>query len=118
MKKSTIRNIFNKICSFFKKRKTPYNTIYTDELPDKIDKNTIYILGEGNYLWSAAMLCPCGCGELIQLSLHKEGRPKWEIIRNKNGTVSLHPSIWRKKGCHSHYFFKNGFIQWCDVENK
>ena len=29
-------------------------------LPDELDVKTLYIVGEGEYLWFAAMLCPGG----------------------------------------------------------
>lgn len=107
------KNILKCIRSLFKKNNDIYNTIFVEDLPDLIEKKTIYVLGEGNYLWSAAMICPCGCGELIQLSLHEEGRPRWRLVTNDDKTVSLTPSIWRNNGCRSHFFLKHGRIEWC-----
>jgi hypothetical protein len=83
------------------------------DLPDKLDENIIYILGEGKYLWSVVMLCPCGCCEVLHMSLHQEGRPQWKLKRHFGGTVSLTPSINRKVGCRSHFFFKKGRVIWC-----
>jgi hypothetical protein len=94
-------------------RGKPYRTIFLEDLPDNLKPYTVYILGEGEYLWSAAMLCPCGCGEIVHISLHKEGRPRWEITNHKDGTVSFKPSIWRKDGCKSHFFLERGLIRWC-----
>ena len=94
-------------------RSQTYRTIYMEELPDRIEAYVIYVLGEGNHRWSAAMLCPCGCGETLQLSLHKDGRPRWDIACHPDGTVSLWPSISRTRGCRSHFFIEQGRVRWC-----
>ena len=91
----------------------PYKTVFTEELPERLAKDTLYILGEGEYLWSAAMICPCGCGEVLQMSLHVEGRPRWKVTFHSDGTVSLWPSVNRKIGCRSHFFFERGHVRWC-----
>ncbi|EIJ80117.1 hypothetical protein PB1_07147 [Bacillus methanolicus PB1] len=90
-----------------------YRTVFMEELPDRLEEHVIYILGEGEYTWSAAIICPCGCREILHMSLHKEGRPRWELTRHSDGTVSLTPSVWRKIGCQSHFFFERGRIRWC-----
>lgn len=43
-------------------RAKPLRTVQVEESPDALKPNTIYIAGENEYLWFAAMLCPCGCG--------------------------------------------------------
>lgn len=110
--KGFVKVIISWLSNLFIKEK-PYKTIFLEELPDNLKPRTVYVMGEGEYLWSAAMLCPCGCGETVHISLHKEGRPRWEIIFEKNGTVSFTPSINRKYGCKSHFFLEKGFIKWC-----
>ena len=30
------------------------------ELPDRLDGGIVYLVGEDEYLWFAAMICPCG----------------------------------------------------------
>lgn len=88
-------------------------TVYTEELPDVPQPDTIYVLGANGYLWSAAMLCPCGCGELLQMNLHEDGRPRWKLTRHEDGTVSLTPSVSRIVGCRSHFWLRRGQVQWC-----
>ncbi|WP_419192496.1 DUF6527 family protein [Engelhardtia mirabilis] len=58
------------------------------------------------------MLCPCGCGEEIQLNT-VGGHPRWSVEVEIDGTVTLAPSVWRKAGCESHFFLRSGAIQWC-----
>lgn len=100
------------LSQLFRKKK-PYRTIFLEDLPDHLESNAVYVLGEGEHLWSAAMLCPCGCGETLHISLHQEGRPRWALINHGDGTVSFRPSIWRKHGCKSHFFFEQGLVRWC-----
>jgi hypothetical protein len=68
--------------------------------------------GEGPYLWSAVFQCPCGCRALIELSLHREGRPRWTLNEHADKTVTLSPSVWRTVGCKSHFFFEKSRIRW------
>lgn len=111
-----LRSILGWVQRLFTGRSRPFRTVFRKEIPDCLEKNVIYICGEGGHLWFAAMRCPCGCGETLQMSLHKEGRPRWELIRHSDGTVSLRPSIWRKRGCGSHFFFERGRVKWCSGE--
>jgi len=90
-----------------------YRTETVEELPDKLHTHRIYLIGEGGEFWFAAMKCPCGCNETIQLSLLDEDSPHWRYQRHEDNTVSLDPSIWGTKGCKSHFFVRRGEIDWC-----
>ncbi len=96
-----------------RKKLKPYRSVRVEEMPDTVKPLTVYLCGEGEYLWAAAMLCPCGCKEVIQLNLLKTVRPRWSAQEHKDGSVTLRPSIWRQKGCRSHFFVRNGRIDWC-----
>ncbi len=48
--------------------------------------------------------CPCGCGELLRISLSRAIRPTWRIRLGRDGKVSLYPSIDRDSGCRAHFF--------------
>lgn len=92
----------------------PYRTVVAqDMLPPKLKKRTLYIVEDDGYQEQAAMLCPCGCGRVLHMNLLPDERPCWQVTRHKNGTASLHPSVWRKKDCESHFWFKKGKVQWC-----
>jgi hypothetical protein len=102
------------IRSWFVRKPTPLRTVHLEELPDQLDPKAVYVLGEGKHRWFAAMLCPCGCGATVQVSLMPESRPRWRLIEHgADGTVSLDPSLWREGGCESHFFLRRGLIQWC-----
>jgi len=88
-------------------------TQYCEDLPEKFVIKTVYIIGTKKHPWQAAFICPCGCGELIQLSLVPKSSPRWRFYRTKKG-ISLAPSIWRTTGCKSHFVLKNGKVNWVD----
>ena len=92
----------------------PYKTIRAEALPSSLESETIYICGEDNQEWFVAFLCPCGCRETIQLSVLPNTKPKWELTKHIEGTISLHPSVWRTKGCKSHFFVQKGHIRWAE----
>jgi hypothetical protein len=91
----------------------PYRSVKVEELPDRLEKKTLYIAGEGEHLWFVAMICPCGCGQVLQMSLLKDARPCWSVTVDSKGVPSLSPSVWRQVGCRSHFFLTGGRIRWC-----
>ena len=84
-----------------------------DEEPNVARKRTVYLVGEGGDPWFAVFGCPCGCGDLIKLSLLPNERPRWSARGHWTGTVSLAPSVWRQVGCKSHFWMRKGRIRWC-----
>ncbi|MER8408153.1 DUF6527 family protein [Mesorhizobium sp. M1307] len=60
------------------------------------------------------MRCPCGCGEPIELMVLKEAKPRWDVRIDESRRPTLHPSVWRQKGCRSHFWIRQGRIHWCD----
>jgi hypothetical protein len=84
-----------------------------DEFPDTLQRAKVYLAGEGDHLWAAAMICPCGCDEVIEMNLLKQVRPCWSVQEHQDGLVTLKPSVWRGKGCKSHFVLRHGRIDWC-----
>ena len=99
---------------WFLRQPVPLRTVKVEELPDQLNPKSVYVVGEGAYLWFVAMLCPCGCGATLHMSLMPEGSPKWHLREHDDGTITLHPSVWRTKDCRSHFFLRQGLIQWCN----
>ena len=106
--------LWERICALVKRRPRPLRAQRVEDLPDKLDSRNVYIVGEGEYIWFVAMLCPCGCGETLQMSALTGARPRWKVTEHTDSTVSLDPSVWRKVGCCSHFFLRRGLIQWCE----
>jgi hypothetical protein len=90
-----------------------FRSARVEDMPDSLKSLTVYLCGEGENLWAAAMICPCGCGDVIQLNLLKRASPCWSVVEHPDGTVSVMPSVWRKKGCRSHFFIRQGRVEWC-----
>lgn len=83
-----------------------------DELPEQVHKRRIYLVGESQEPWLIAFECPCGCNSLIQLNTLKDAKPCWSYELRRFGRISLKPSVWRKVGCKSHFWVRNGEIVW------
>src|SRR4028119_2288829 len=107
-----LRYFWHSLKRWLLRQPIPKRTIRVEELPDRLHPNCIYIVGEGAYKWYVAMLCPCGCGATLHMSLMPEGRPRWELTEHDDATVTLHPSVWRNQDCRSHFFLRRGSLQW------
>jgi Family of unknown function (DUF6527) len=83
-----------------------------DDVPDKPAPHVLYAIGEA-IPWQAALLCPCGCKHLIQLSLLRDDSPRWDLSGQVAGLATLHPSVWRTKDCMSHFILNQGRVSWC-----
>lgn len=86
------------------------------ELPETLVANQLYIVGEAGWQWYVALLCPCGCNKTLYLNLLPEQHPSWKVNVQADGTVSLFPSVWRKIGCQSHFWLKQGKVEWVKEE--
>lgn len=94
-----------------------YNSItYLDSIADiqRLKSNQIVLVRDGHRLKWAALKCPCGCGEIIQVPLMKSVSPHWDIRVEENNTITLSPSLWRAEGCKSHFFLRAGRVFWCE----
>lgn len=92
----------------------PYRTmVVVESLPAQLLRRAVYIVRDDGFDEQVALLCPCGCGRVLQMNLLPDERPCWRVMRNTDGAVTLHPSIWRKKDCGSHFWLRNGRIRWC-----
>ena len=92
----------------------PYHTLIVEEaLPKTLRRRTLYVVQEDGFREQAAMICPCGCGRVLHMNLLPDERPYWRLTEHGDGTASLHPSVWRKKECGSHFWFRRSRIEWC-----
>jgi len=94
-----------------------YRTRIIDrDLPTWLQRRTVYLIQEDGFSEHVSMLCPCGCGQILHMNLIPDERPCWQATEHLDGTLSLHPSIWRKKGCKSHFWFRRGRVHWCETQ--
>jgi len=91
-----------------------YRTVVVEDLlPARLKSKLLYLVQDDGYLEQAALLCPCGCGQVLQMNLQSDTRPCWTVTQHEDGTATLHPSVWRKKDCESHFWFRRGRVRWC-----
>jgi len=103
-----------KLHQYWKRRKNMksldinYNYKFIEEEPDKLEGDIIYIRAN----FALVMICPCGCGEKLYMNLNKASlNAKWDFkIEDK---ITIIPSINRTVGCKSHFWVKNGKVEWC-----
>ena len=91
----------------------PYSLEFIEDPVEEAHKRVLYVVGTKDEPWQAEMLCPCGCKEKIVLPLNNETSPRWTLKISHSNVPSLRPSVWRSKGCKSHFFLTDGHIQWC-----
>jgi hypothetical protein len=94
-----------------------FRTERTDRVPRAPRPNVIYQIGDEDCVWAAALSCPCGCGDVIQLSLVSDASPSWQIQKRRNGEVTLLPSVWRTVGCRSHFIIYRSRVVWCSDDS-
>lgn len=80
--------------------------------PAIMANNVLYKVQHEEWPKWADFKCPCGCGDVISISI-AEGRNSWKLKRDFWGRPSLHPSVWRKAACKSHFWVRKGKIHWC-----
>ncbi len=79
----------------------------------EIGRSELYCQVHNNkYKW-VMFQCPCNCGDVVTLSLQMLHRPFWKLSVSPSKRATLHPSVWRDKGCFSHFWVKDGRIFWC-----
>jgi len=109
--KKMILSALDRINDFFTRQYG--TTIVQDMPPTTLKSKTLYIVEDDGYVESASMVCPCGCGKVLHMNLLQDERPCWRVEVHRDGSSSLHPSVWRKVGCKSHFWFKAGRVRWC-----
>lgn len=110
------KNMLTKIVNWFERLvgyQSRFNAVICNDLPDVCEANNLYLVGERNTYWMAALVCPCGCGDLIQLALDSTGRPRWKCVIEDKNKITLTPSVHRKVRCRSHFILRKGKILWC-----
>lgn len=86
--------------------------IEADTPPEKLPWRNLVLAREANEDWAVAFRCPCGCGKRLELLLIEEAEPNWLVSIDKGDKPTLHPSVWLKGGCKSHFWLRNGKVIW------
>jgi len=83
-----------------------------DTLPAVMPKLDLILLQDEGENWSVGFQCPCGCGDVIELLLLPNVKPRWDIKVDSRGYPTLSPSVWKTTGCKSHFWVQDGRIVW------
>lgn len=92
-----------------------YAIVVVDDLPEDLLAHKLYAVGESGHYWLAALRCPCGCGDTIQLPMIEGQRPRWTLTHKSMRRPSLSPSVDRTVGCRAHFWLRQGVVRWCDA---
>jgi hypothetical protein len=87
--------------------------VEADTPPDSLPSRNLILAREDNEDWAVAFRCPCGCGKRLELLLVDEAKPNWKLTLKNGEKPTLHPSVWLKNGCRSHFWLRDGKIVWC-----
>ena len=93
-------------------RTQTFRTLRVTDIPAALQAEKVYVAGEDGYDWSAAMLCPGGCGKVLEMNLLPDAHPCWKIAETPDGLATLHPSVWLKSGCGCHFILRYGKVRW------
>lgn len=72
-----------------------------------------FVASCGKPKWSL-FKCPCGCGDVITLTLLSIHQPHWCLTPTSADRPTLYPSVWRDRGCMSHFWLRDGRVYWCN----
>ena len=107
-----LRKFWWKVLRILGLDKKVYRLSIVDDIPDDIEKFTLYLVKTSGFDHLAVFHCPCECGDSIILNLLGDESPSWALIISGKDLPSLTPSVFRQTGCRSHFFMRNGEIEW------
>ncbi len=111
-----LQKLLKWIDRLFKRKKTRKEKVYqytfSEDVPDKLKRYEIYIIGSKECYWQIVMLCPCGCKTVLHINLLNDYKPSWIYEMNSRQAITIHPSIHRKVDCKSHFFIREGKVVW------
>lgn len=111
-----LRALAQRVATVFDKKTHRYDVVEYVSLPPELDavkKGVIYVVQANGHLRWTMFRCPCGCREVITLSLQQIHAPHWRLLTSSSSVVSFRPSVWRQEGCRSHFWIAEGKVRWC-----
>lgn len=107
-----LRQFWDWLRSWFPPKPRRWRAVRVEDLPDSLAPFSVYLVGEGPYVWQVALMCPCGCKATLCLPVVPGSKPRWDVTEHADGVVTLSPSVRRRVGCRSHFFLRKGLIRW------
>lgn len=88
--------------------------IECDSLPARLPLRNLVLAREDGEDWCVGFRCPCGCGTRLEMMVLPNVRPRWDVTIDDRNRPTLHPSVWLREGCRSHFWIRSGKVIWCD----
>ncbi len=85
----------------------------THPTPEDVTPGWVYVVGGPGYQKWAYFRCPTGSGEIIQLSLMANHRPRWQIRVDWLNRPTIYPSVRQLDGSRAHFWLRAGTVEWC-----
>lgn len=79
---------------------------------DQLIFGEVVVVRDPKNKW-ACFPCPCGCGKITKLSLNQARRPRWKVRVDRLNRPTISPSVRQTAGCLSHYWVRDGRVEWC-----
>lgn len=85
------------------------------EFPEELRMDTLYF---NRLEHTAAYMCPCGCGEVINILISYEGEPEdrrqssYDMSVTSDGLVTLKRPVYNPK-CGTRFIVRSGLIRSC-----
>lgn len=86
---------------------------YRDQAEENLKRAGDIAFVRRGVLRSVLIRCPCTCGETLVINLDPRAGKAWRLLE-REGKLTLYPSIWREGGCESHFIVWADRIIWCD----
>lgn len=88
-----------------------------DEVPNRLPRNGIILVGDQRRLKWLVFDCPCRTRHRIMLNADPARRPMWKL--SQGGRPTILPSIdYRGQDRRCHYFLRNGRIAWAEDSDR
>ncbi len=111
--KATVTGAFRDLARWFA-RDRQYSVRFVPDLPARLARGHLYVVGDANQCHYASMACPKGaCKINLNMNLLPDDHPVWRLRVNAEGRPTLHPSVWRTKDCGCHFVMREGKLIWC-----
>jgi hypothetical protein len=92
-----------------------FHAEFVPELPAQPQPWIVYLgCDSDRIVWGGVLQCPCGCRENIHVNFVRGHDAVWTYHVSRDGTVTLSPSVWKNRGCGSHFFVREGVLLWAD----
>lgn len=91
-----------------------YRTEWVEDLPEDVQRQTLYVIGGREHPFYAAVVCPRrACRQVIHLDLSTDAEKRWRLKEHSDGSISLSPSVHvTGMPCGCHYWLREGRIRW------